>query len=220
MDIAITQITPARIGELLRLIRELARFERLEQEVEATAPSLRRSFFDSPPAAGALLANCDGQLAGYAIYFFTFSSFVGRAGLWLEDVYVRPKFRRQGVGGRLMRAVARIGAERNCGRFEWTALNWNQKALDFYGRLGARVMEEWVLLRLNAAGLRRLARRTRAARMRTPQRGVPTKNLRRVARRTRTARMRTPRRGVPTKNLRRVARRTPTARTSASRSQS
>jgi GNAT superfamily N-acetyltransferase len=157
MDAVITKITPARIPELLKLIRELARFEHLEHEVEATVESLRDSLFGSQPVAGALLADCNGMLVGYAIYFFTFSSFVGRRGLWLEDVYVRPQFRHKGLGRRLIEAVARIGAERNCGRFEWTALNWNRKTLDFYRALGARTMDEWVLLRLNAGELRRLA---------------------------------------------------------------
>jgi GNAT superfamily N-acetyltransferase len=157
MDAVITKITPARIPELLKLIRELARFEHLEHEMEATVGSLRKSLFGPRPVAGALLAECDGKLSGYAIYYFTFSSFVGRPGLWLEDVYVRPQFRHRGLGRRLIEAVARIGAERNCGRFEWTALNWNRKALDFYAGLGARTMDEWVVLRLNAGELRRLA---------------------------------------------------------------
>lgn len=159
MDTAITKITPARVPELLKLIRELARFEHLEHEVEATVKSLRDSLCAERPAAGALLADCDGMLAGYAVYFFTFSTFVGRKGLWLDDLYVRPKYRRQGVGRSLIRAVARIGVEENCGRFEWTALNWNTKALKFYDLMGARVMDEWALLRLNAAGLRRVAKR-------------------------------------------------------------
>jgi GNAT superfamily N-acetyltransferase len=157
MDAVIAPVTPADVPALLELIRELARFEHLEHEVQATVESLNDSLFTPRPVAGALLARCDGQLAGYAIYFFTFSSFVGRAGLWLEDVYVRPEFRRHGLGRGLMEAVARIGAERNCGRFEWTALNWNEKALEFYRRLGARKMDEWVLLRMNSEELRRLA---------------------------------------------------------------
>jgi GNAT superfamily N-acetyltransferase len=117
---------------------------------------LHQALFGPQPAAGALLARTDGELAGYAIYYFTFSSFVGRAGIWLEDVYVRPAFRRRGLGRGLMEAVARVGVERDCGRFEWTALDWNEKALDFYRRLGARERKEWVLLRLDRAGLRRL----------------------------------------------------------------
>jgi GNAT superfamily N-acetyltransferase len=97
-------------------------------------------------------------LAGYVVYFFTFSSFIGRPGIWLDDVYVRPKFRGQRLGRALFRAVARVGVERNCGRFEWAALNWNEKALEFYQKLGAQTMDEWVMLRLDAAGLQRLAR--------------------------------------------------------------
>src|SRR5207302_11393021 len=133
---------------LLELIRELARFEKLEHEVQATPALLQEAMFGSHPVAGALLARVGESVAGYAIYFFTFSSFVGRPGLWLEDLYVRPEFRGQGLGRRLIEAVAKIGADRNCGRFEWTALNWNRKALDFYRRLGAEAMDEWVLIRL------------------------------------------------------------------------
>ena len=157
MDITIAPVVPAEVPLLLELIRELARFEKLEHEVETTPGLLHQALFGPQPAAGALLARCDGEVAGYAIYFFTFSSFVGRAGIWLEDVYVRPPFRKRGVGRGLIEAVARIGAERGCGRFEWTALDWNERALAIYRGLGARVMQEWVLLRLNAAELRRLA---------------------------------------------------------------
>ena len=157
MDTTIAPVTPAEVPLLLELIRELARFEKLEHEVETTAELLHQALFGPQPAAGALLARGDGEVAGYAIYFFTFSSFVGRAGLWLEDVYVRPPFRRRGLGRGLIATVARIGAERGCGRFEWTALDWNARALEIYRGLGARVMKEWVLLRLNAAELRRLA---------------------------------------------------------------
>lgn len=144
---------------MLELIRELARFERLEHEVEATVESLTESLFGNKPVAGALIGRMDGKLAGYALYFFTFSSFVGRTGIWLEDLYVRPEFRRQGLGRAMIEAVARIGAEKNCGRFEWTALNWNKNALDFYRKLGAQTMDEWVLVRLNAEGLRNVADR-------------------------------------------------------------
>jgi GNAT superfamily N-acetyltransferase len=156
MDIAIAPVTPAEVPTLLELIRELARFEKLEHEVEATAESLNRSLFGPQPAAGALFARCDGEVAGYAIYFFTFSSFIGCPGIWLEDVYVRPPFRKRGLGRGLIEAVARIGMERNCGRFEWTALNWNQRALDFYRSLGAQVMNEWVLLRVSPPDLQQL----------------------------------------------------------------
>ena len=153
----IKQITPAGIPVLLELIRELARFEKLEYEVQATLETPHASFFGAQPAAGALLAQCGDGPVGYAIYFYTFSSFLGRPGIWLEDVYVRPAFRRQGLGRALIEAVARIGVERNCSRYEWTVLNWNRPALDFYRRLGACTMDDWVLLRLNSEGLRRIA---------------------------------------------------------------
>jgi GNAT superfamily N-acetyltransferase len=154
--IEITPITRAEVPELLTLIRELAVFEKLEHAVEATSSVLENSLFGPQPAAGALLARCDGKLAGYAIYFFTFSSFIGRAGIWLEDIYVRQEFRKQGLGYNLIQAVARIGVEKNCGRFEWTALDWNVKALDFYDQLGAQKLDEWVLLRMNQEQLRKL----------------------------------------------------------------
>ena len=157
MDFKITPITPAEVPELLKLIRELARFERLEPEMKATVASLRKALFGPQPVAGALLARCDGKVVGYAIYFSTFSSFVGRPGLWLEDLYVRPRFRQRGIGRLLIEAVAGIAAQRNCGRFEWTALNWNRNALEFYERLGAKALNEWVLVRLDSRGLRRLA---------------------------------------------------------------
>src|SRR6266403_4257292 len=152
MNFSVTPVTPADVPALLELIRELARFERLEHEVEATVESLHNSFFGSQPAAGALLARSDGELAGYAIYFFTFSSFIARPGIWLEDLCVRPSFRHQGLGRALIQAVARVGVARDCGRFEWTALDWNKNALNFYRNLGARVLDEWVLLRLNSEG--------------------------------------------------------------------
>ena len=153
------EIAPIKRGEvpgLLELIRELARFEKLEHEVEATEGGLEKSLFGAQPAAGALLGRCDGKLAGYAIYFFTFSSFVGRPGIWLEDLYVRPEFRKRGLGRGLIEAVARVGAERNCGRYEWSALDWNEKALGFYEKLGAKRMDEWIILRMNERQMRGL----------------------------------------------------------------
>ena len=155
MDSQITVATPADVPGLLEMIRELAAFERLE--VEATDGCLHDCLFGPKPVASALVARSGAELAGYALYFFTFSSFLGRAGIWLEDLYVRPRFRHQGIGRGLIEAVAQVGAERNCGRFEWTALDWNQNALDFYKKLGAQALDDWVMLRLEAPGIRRLA---------------------------------------------------------------
>jgi GNAT superfamily N-acetyltransferase len=157
MEFSVNQMKRDEVPGLLELIRELARFERLEHEVEATVEVLTESLFGPTPVAGALIARANGQIVGYALYFFTFSSFIGTAGIWLEDLYVRPAFRRQGLGTALIEAVGRIGAERKCGRFEWTALNWNKNALDFYRKLGAKTMDDWVLVRLNAEGLSRVA---------------------------------------------------------------
>lgn len=157
MKITIAPVTAEEVPTLLELIRELATFEHLEHEVEATVELFDQALFGPRPTAGALLARCNGEVAGYAIYYFTFSTFVGRAGIWLEDVYVRPAFRRRGIARQLIEAVARVGVERDCGRFEWMALDWNERALEFYRRLGARVMDEWVLLRLNRGQLQQLA---------------------------------------------------------------
>jgi GNAT superfamily N-acetyltransferase len=141
------------VPALLELIRELATFEKLEHEVKATVSLLENSLFGPRATAGALLARGDGELAGYAIYFFTFSSFVGREGIWLEDLYVRPAFRKRGLGRRLIEAVAKVGVERNCERFEWTALDWNELALNFYDKLGAQRLDKWVLMRTKAKEL-------------------------------------------------------------------
>jgi GNAT superfamily N-acetyltransferase len=159
MEITIKPIQPQDVTELLEMIKDLARFEHLEREVEATPDLLNRALFGPQPAAGALFARCDGESAGYAIYFFTFSSFIARQGIWLEDIYVRPKFRKRGLGRLLIEAVAQVGVDRNCGRYEWMALNWNERALDFYQGIGARAMKEWVMHRMNPAELRRLGSR-------------------------------------------------------------
>jgi GNAT superfamily N-acetyltransferase len=154
MEITLAAVTPEEIPILMELIRELARFEKLEHEFTATAENLHAALFGPHPAAGALLARGDGEPAGYAIYFSTFSSFTGRAGVWLDDLFVLPPFRKRGLGRKLIAAVAQMAAERGCARFEWLALDWNKRALEFYRGLGARSLDEWVLLRINPAELR------------------------------------------------------------------
>jgi GNAT superfamily N-acetyltransferase len=143
------------VPHLLSMIRELAEFERLAHELEATADSLRAALFGERPVAAALLARVDGCAAGYAVYYHTFSTFVGRPGVFLEDLYVRPEFRKRGIGRELLEAVAKIGADLG-GRFEWIALRWNENALGFYRSLGAKVMGEWALLRMNRHEVRNL----------------------------------------------------------------
>jgi GNAT superfamily N-acetyltransferase len=145
----ITPATPDDLTVLHGLIRELARFEKLEHEFTATPEALGQALFGAHRVAEALLVHVDGVAAGYAIYYHTFSSFTGRPGIWLDDLYIVPHYRKQGLGRQLIEAVARLAAERNCGRFEWIALDWNKRALDFYRSLGAKTLDDWVLLRIN-----------------------------------------------------------------------
>jgi len=159
MEFTIAAVQRGDLAELVALIRELARFEELEHEVESTVELLDEAFFCPQPSAGALIARHGNEAAGYAIYFYTFSSFVGRKGIWLDDLYVRPPFRKHGLGRALIEAVARAGVEHGCGRFEWSALNWNRTALEFYEKLGAKALKTWVLLRMDSEGLRRLGGR-------------------------------------------------------------
>jgi len=146
----------ADVPILLRLIRELAEFEQLGHELEVTAESLRDALFGGSPVAQAILARVDEEPAGYAVFYRTFSTFVGRPGIFLDDLYVRPAFRKRGIGRALLTRVARIGAELGGGRFEWITLRWNENAFRFYRSIGASVMSEWALLRMNGKEVRNL----------------------------------------------------------------
>jgi GNAT superfamily N-acetyltransferase len=122
-----------------------------------TEELLERHLFGDRPAAEAVVAEQDGEPAGFALYFTTFSTFLCRPGIWLEDVYVRPERRRAGIGRALLRHVAALAVERDCGRMEWSALDWNEPALRFYAGLGARPLDDWIVHRLDGDALRRLA---------------------------------------------------------------
>jgi GNAT superfamily N-acetyltransferase len=141
---------------LLELFAELAVYEHLESELHATEALLGEALFGERPAARALIGECDSRPAGYAVYFPTFSSFLARPGVWLEDVFVRPEHRGAGVGRALLAAVA-AAAHGYGGRLEWTALHWNELALGFYEGLGAVTMDEWITHRLVGEPLSRLA---------------------------------------------------------------
>jgi GNAT superfamily N-acetyltransferase len=145
------------VGLLLELFHELARYERLEQEVRATEERLREGLFGARPAAEALIAERDGEGIGYALFFTTFSTFLALPGIWLEDLFVRPPHRKTGVGRALLASVAARVCERGGGRLEWSALDWNELALGFYRGLGAQTMSEWITHRLTGEELRRLA---------------------------------------------------------------
>jgi GNAT superfamily N-acetyltransferase len=153
-------IEPATTRDLsliLRFIKELAAYERLAQEVTATEDILRASLFGSRPAAEVVIAYADAEPAGFAVYFQTFSTFLGLPGIYLEDVYVSPAFRGLGLGRRLLAHVARVAVDRGYGRMEWSVLDWNELALDVYRRIGARPMDEWTVHRLTGTALRDLA---------------------------------------------------------------
>jgi GNAT superfamily N-acetyltransferase len=145
------------IPELLALIRELAEFEKLLDQVSADETKLTQSLFGRDPVAESVLAELNGEIVGFAVFFHNFSTFLGRAGLHLEDLYVKPHARGKGIGGSLIRFVARIAVERRCGRFEWSVLDWNTRAIDFYRRLGAVAMNDWTVHRVTGEALAALA---------------------------------------------------------------
>jgi len=155
--VEIRPVTANDVPLLLALIHELAQYERLAHEVETTEDSLRDALFGARSVAEALIAEIDGRPVGYAIFFRNFSSFTGRPGIYLEDVYVQPVSRGQGVGKRLLAHVARLAVERGCARFEWAVLDWNEPSIEFYKSLGARAMSEWTIYRLTGAELEKLA---------------------------------------------------------------
>ncbi len=148
---------PGDVASILAMIRELAEYERLADQVEATEELLGEALFGSRPTAEALIAERDGESIGYALFFPTFSTFLAIQGIWLEDIYVRPQHRKGGAGRALLAAVAAKLRERGGKRLEWSALDWNELALGFYRGLGARGMTEWITHRLVGDDLARLA---------------------------------------------------------------
>jgi len=153
-------IAPAQPGDiplLLTLIRELAEYEQLGHEVRATEAGLRDVLFGSTPLAYAVVARAGDIPAGFALYFFNFSTFLTQPGLYLEDLFVRPAFRKRGLGRRLLSHLARVAVERGCGRMEWAVLNWNETALRVYRAIGATPMTEWTVQRLSGRPLLDLA---------------------------------------------------------------
>ena len=142
------------------LVRELADYEKLLDDAKATAADFLREIESPNPVIHVLIAEWDGSPCGFALYFFNFSTFVGRPGLYLEDLFVRPAQRKHGIGRALLRALARIASQRGCGRMEWAVLDWNEPALRFYKSLDARQMNEWIIHRLTPVEIAKLAAET------------------------------------------------------------
>jgi GNAT superfamily N-acetyltransferase len=156
-DLTIRFAASTDCGVILDLIRELADYEKLGHEVTADLAAIRATVFGVRPAAEVLIAELSGDVVGFALFFQSYSTFLGKPGLYLEDLFVRPAARGRGVGGALMSACARIAVQRHYGRFEWSVLDWNEPALKFYAGLAARRKQEWLIHQLTGAPLAALA---------------------------------------------------------------
>ena len=157
IEVRIEAATVHDVPLLLSLIRALAEYERMSDVVVATEARLRDSLFGTNPCAEAAIARVEGEAVGFALWFQTYSTFLAKPGLYLEDLFVLPDWRGRGVGAALLRHLARIALERDYGRMEWSVLNWNEPAIGFYRRIGAKPMDEWTVYRLVGEDLRRLA---------------------------------------------------------------
>ena len=142
---------------ILGFIQDLATYERLRDSCVATEEKLRDTLFSDTPGAEVIIASVDDEPMGFALFFHNYSTFLAQRGIYLEDLFVRPAARGKGVGFALLSALARIALERDCGRLEWAVLDWNQLAIDFYKRIGARPLDDWTVFRLTAGSLETLA---------------------------------------------------------------
>ncbi|WP_426415036.1 N-acetyltransferase family protein [Aestuariirhabdus sp. LZHN29] len=145
------------VATIERFIRELARYEKAEQEVKTDAEGIRDSLFGDDSPARALLCERDGKAIGYAVFFYNYSTWLGRKGLYLEDLYITPEERGGGAGKGLLRHLAQLAVAQGCGRFEWSVLDWNEPAIGFYKSLGATPQDEWIIYRLSGDALHRFA---------------------------------------------------------------
>ena len=155
-EVVIAPASPADVPAILSLIRALADYEKLTHQVVATEALLREHLFGSKRIAEALVAKVDGVAVGFALFFTTFSTFLARPGIWLEDLFVVPELRGRGIGKMLLMAVARIAVQREAGRLEWSVLDWNTPSIEFYERQGATVMPDWRICRVTGEALQGL----------------------------------------------------------------
>ena len=160
--LTIRRATVEDIPLILEFIRALAEYERAPQEAVATAEDLRRDGFSAEPRFYVEIARWNGEPAGFALWFFNYSTWQGKPGLYLEDLFVWPRFRKQGIGKGLLLHLAQVAVEQGCARYQWQVLDWNTPAIEFYTALGAQVLKEWVTMRISGDGLRALARRDRS----------------------------------------------------------
>lgn len=161
MSVSIREAKPGDESVVLGFIKELAEYERLAHEVAATPEHLTRTLFADNPKAFALIAERDSAPVGFALYFFNYSTFLGKHGLYLEDLYVRESERGGGVGQALLARLAAIAKAKDCGRMEWWVLDWNKDAIAFYESIGAEAMDEWTVFRLTGKALQDLADKAR-----------------------------------------------------------
>jgi GNAT superfamily N-acetyltransferase len=157
-EITIAPAAPADVPLILEFLCELAAYEKLAHEVVATPEDMHAAIFGERPVVETVIARLDGEAVGYALFFPTFSTFLGKPGLYLEDLYVRPAARGFGVGRKLLEHLAGITVERGWGRLEWSVPDWNEPSIAFYKKMGAKPMDEWTVFRLTGESLRRLAR--------------------------------------------------------------
>jgi GNAT superfamily N-acetyltransferase len=155
--------TPHDVPAIFALMYELAEFEKLTHVFVATREAVHEALFGARPAAEALVAEQDGEVVGYALFFQNFSTFLAKRGLYLEDLYIRPSMRGGGLGTLMLKTLAELAVERQCGRFEWSVLDWNQNAIDFYEKMGATVLPDWRIVRVTGEPLDALAKSASAA---------------------------------------------------------
>jgi GNAT superfamily N-acetyltransferase len=148
---------PADTTAIFKLIQALAEYEKLSHAVIGSAEALQEHLFGSHPYVEAIVAECDGEVVGFALFFYNYSTFLTKPGIYLEDLFVLPEYRRQGIGKAFFTYLAKLALEKNCGRLEWSVLDWNEPAIAFYRQMGAKILEDWRICRVTDMALSQLA---------------------------------------------------------------
>lgn len=161
-QLKIIKAAPEHVPIVLDFIKKIAEYEKLSHQVTATEEILHKSLFGQGAVASSLIAYYNGEPAGFAVYYFNFSTFLGKPGLYLEDIFVDPEKRGNGIGGALFKEVAALANERGCERMDWSVLDWNTPAMDFYKSLGADSKTEWILHRLEGSALKKFAKKRKS----------------------------------------------------------